>query len=70
MYTEDLYKERFVREYNELKEQFAKLNETLTSDLPFAPACPLDLLQKQLLVMNDYLHILEKRAKIEGIQLK
>lgn len=70
MYTEDLYKERFVKEYNELKEQFTKLDKALTQDFPFAPACPLDLLQKQLLVMNDYLHILEKRAKIEGVQLK
>lgn len=35
----------------------------------FTPSCSKDLLDEQLSVMKQYLHILEVRAEIEGINL-
>lgn len=35
----------------------------------FDPSCSKDLLDEQLTVMRQYLHILEVRAEIEGINL-
>ena len=67
------YKERFIKEYNELSERITKLDNTLkkykNGELALDPNCPYELLYTQLIYMVNYLHILERRAKIEGIKL-
>lgn len=65
------WKERFVKERSELVERIFKLDMMLqrwgTGKFDFEPKCPKKLLQRQLEVMTEYLEILDKRAKIEGI---
>ncbi len=74
----DDYKERFKAEYQQLKIRVDKLNNfcnridaAYNADKVKEPEhdCSLTLLQQQLDVMRDYLHILEIRAIIEGVQL-
>lgn len=67
------WKERFKKEYYELKERFQKLDMMIwkyeKGQLEFAPRCPIDLLKSQRSTMWNYLKILEQRAKIEEIKL-
>lgn len=67
------WKERFKKEYYELRERFQKLDTMLgqyeKGQLEFEPKCPIDLLKRQRSVMWDYLSTLEQRAKIEEIKL-
>ena len=67
------WKERFKKEYYELKERFQKLDKMIgkyeKGQLEFEPRCPIDLLKRQRSVMWDYLSTLEQRAKIEEIKL-
>lgn len=67
------WKERFKKEYYELKERFKKLDMMIgkyeKGKLEFEPKCPIDLLKRQRSVMWDYLSTLEQRAKIEEIKL-
>ena len=67
------WKERFKKEYYELRERFQKLDMMIgqyeKGQLEFKPKCPIDLLKRQRSVMLDYLSILEQRAKIEEIKL-
>lgn len=67
------WKERFRKEYHELRERFQKLDTMIDKyekgQLEFEPKCPIDLLKRQRSVMWDYLSILEQRAKIEEIKL-
>ena len=67
------WKERFKKEYYELKERFKKLDMMIgkyeKEQLEFEPRCPIDLLKRQRSVMWDYLSTLEQRAKIEEIKL-
>ena len=76
------YKERFKAEYYQTKIRFEKLKQfnTLveaaeitgfTDNAVEMPEheCPLHLLSEQQKVMEQYLHILEIRAVIEGIDL-
>lgn len=67
------FKERFKAEYFQLKIRRSGLKNMLekwkNGTLEFEPKCPFHLLQKQLLVMDEYLEVLEERAKIEGIDL-
>ena len=67
------WKERFKKEYYELRERFQKLDTMIDKyekgQLEFEPKCPIDLLKRQRSVMWDYLSILEQRAKIEEIKL-
>lgn len=69
----DDWKERFKKEYYELRERFSKLEYMISKyekgTLEFKPNCPIDLLKSQLRVMYNYLCILQERAKLEGIQL-
>lgn len=69
----DDWKERFKKEYYELKKRFYKLqymiNKYEKGTLEFKPNCPIDLLKSQLHVMHNYLWILQERAKIEDIKL-
>lgn len=67
------FKERFRAEYFQLKIRRSGLKNMLekwkNGTLEFEPMCPFHLLQKQLLVMDEYLEVLEERAKIEGVDL-
>ncbi len=76
------YKKRFKAEYMQTKIRYEKLKAFNTkieaaertmyqktkADEP-KHACPADMLREQQSVMSDYLHILEVRAVIEGIEL-
>ena len=79
----DDYKERFIAEYHQLKERAKRLKAfnrkieaaKLTSDsVKVYPMpehdCPDDLLLRQQMVMEEYLHILEVRALVEGVDLE
>ena len=79
------YKERFKAEYQQTKIRYEKLkafNNKIeaaqrTQEYPFAPKkvdepthdCPVSVLREQQHIMGEYLHILEVRAVIEGIDL-
>lgn len=76
------YKERFIAEYQQTKIRYEKLKYFNTrikaaeltgfSDSPVEMPkhdCPRDLLLEQQHIMGQYLHILEVRAVIEGIEL-
>lgn len=67
------YKDRFKAEYNQLKVRFERLLDMCKSwdegNLKFTPTCPRDIYNRQLSAMLSYLHILEERAIIEGIEL-
>lgn len=76
------YKERFKAEYYQTKIRYEKLKQFNTRieaaertqygykamEMP-KHDCPTDLLRTQQSVMGEYLHILEVRAEIEGIEL-
>ena len=79
------YKERFIAEYILLKQKHEKLKVFNTkieaaSEMAFRVGadkvpmpkhdCPEELLRRQQHVMGEYLHILEVRAVIEGIDLQ
>lgn len=74
MFSDD-YKERFVAEYVQVVTRANRLVEMLVryragaDKLGFKPACPYEELAVQLAYMGDYIMTLEKRAKIEGIDL-
>ena len=73
MMVSDDYKERFRAEYYQAKIRQKKLRNLLdlwnNGELTFTPSCPKDLLEEQELRMDQYILILEKRAKIEGVNL-
>ncbi|MDD6468207.1 MAG: hypothetical protein PUF50_08520 [Erysipelotrichaceae bacterium] len=82
MMNSDNYKERFKSEYQQTKIRYEKLKKFNTYieaasitkfqkneiEMPVHD-CPDHLLLDQQRVMGEYLHILEVRAKIEGIEL-
>lgn len=83
MCSED-YKARFVAEYYQTKIRYEKLKKFNTKieaarqveytvdkfKCPMPPHdCPDELLREQQSVMGNYLHLLELRAEIEGIEL-
>lgn len=77
------YKERFCAEYIQLKQRYEKLRAFNTRieaamrtegldggvDEPMHD-CPASLLREQESVMGEYLHLLEVRAVIEGVDLE
>lgn len=67
------YKIRFMFEYNGLHIRILKLERLLKrwddNELDFEPDSPRYILEKQLEYMRGYLHILEKRAEYENIDL-
>lgn len=72
MNSED-FKERFRAEYFQTKIRYEKLY-TMTikyeaGTLNFTPKCRLNLFSEQKRAMGTYLHCLEVRAEIEGIDL-
>lgn len=80
----DDYKERFKAEYRQTKIRYEKLKRLNTrieaaeytrgyesdvrATMPLHD-CPSSLLREQQHIMGEYLHILEVRAAIEGIDL-
>lgn len=68
------YKERFKAEYWQIKIRWRKLHRMLVKyeagTLDFEPSCSLELLKKQDFYMGSYIHILEIRAEVEGIELE
>ena len=82
MMTSEDYKERFKAEYLQTKIRYEKLKAFNTrieaswranvneSKIPMPKHdCPEELLREQQSLMGQYLHILEVRAVIEGIDL-
>lgn len=80
----DDYKDRFKAEYYQTKIRYEKLKKFNTKieaarqmayttgkcKCPMPPHdCPDELLREQQSVMGNYLHLLEVRAEIEGIEL-
>jgi len=67
------YKERFKAEYYQLKIRYDRLFEIFlkwsAGQLDFMPTCPKSTYSLQLKSMQDYMAILEARAKMEGIEL-
>lgn len=67
------YKERFKAEYLQTKIRYDKLHKMCTKyeagTLNFTPSCSLELLTEQKKHMGMYLHCLEVRAEIEGVEL-
>lgn len=67
------YVSRMIAEYHELKDKYNKLHRMLVKHeagtLDFEPTCPIELLEHQANVMNEYLHTLEVRAEIENVEL-
>ena len=72
MISED-YKERFKAEYYQLLIRYSALERMCLNwdhgELNFTPTCPRSTYDLQLRAMNDYLSVLEARAKIEDIKL-
>lgn len=69
----DCWQERMKREYRETKERYEKLHRAVTKyeagTLNFTQKCSIDLLKQQKRHMGEYLHDLEIRAEIEGVDL-
>jgi len=67
------YEERFIAEYKQLSIRYKTLVNMVikwdNAQLNFIPTCPREIYDDQLLAMKQYLDILEKRAKIENINL-
>ena len=67
------YKERMREEYWFVKDKHDKLHKMLIKSeagtLEFEPTCPIGLLYDQHDAMESYLHCLEVRAEIEGVDL-
>ena len=72
--TSEDYRERFKAEYFQLKIRIEKLSAMLekwdAGELDFEPTCPKELLEEQCNHMDDYRIILERRARLEGIDLE
>lgn len=71
--TSEDYKERFMAEYWQNQIRYEKLHALIVKveagTLGFEPPCPLDVLVAQKANMGRYLHMLEIRAEIEGIDV-
>ena len=69
----DDFKDRFRAEYLQLTIRLSKLEKMLcemkAGTLNFTPKCSYELLYEQAVYMKQYKHVLEERAKIEGIDL-
>ncbi len=67
------YKERFLAEYFQVKIRYDKLKAMVEKwdkgELNFTPTCPRTIYDTQLQAMENYLKVLELRAKIENVDL-
>ena len=72
MASED-WKDRVKAEYWQTQIRYERLHKMVikveAGTLPFQLNCPLELLKEQKRHMGEYLHCLEIRAEIEGVQL-
>ena len=69
----EIWQERMQKEFHDLKTRYEKLHRMVTKyeagTLDFTPNCSLELLRQQKRHMGEYLHDLEIRAEIEGVEL-
>lgn len=73
----DNYKNRMIAEYHQTKIRYEKLKDfcnrieaaQLTAKEEPRHDCPFGMLRDQQRAMGEYLHILEVRAIIEGVEL-
>lgn len=67
------FKDRFKAEYHQLviraKGLKAMLEKYKNGTLPFNPKCSYEIFFTQLVYMENYINVLEERAKIENIEL-
>ena len=67
------FKDRFKAEYYQLQNRRNGLKRMLVNmadgALNFTPKCSYDLLHEQIVYMDGYLSVLEKRAENENINL-
>lgn len=67
------YKERFKAEYFQTKIRRDSLSNMLDrykeGTLSFTPTCSYEILFDQLVILNDYITILEERAIIEQVDI-
>lgn len=67
------FKDRFIAEYAQLKIRLDKLIAMVEKHkngvLEFTPICPIEILEKQIEIMEEYLEVLKQRALIEHIKL-
>lgn len=67
------FKDRFKAEYIQLRVRHNGLKTMIekykNGTLSFEPKCPISIFESQLDIMKDYMVVLEKRAKIESIEL-
>lgn len=60
-------------EYDDLKKRIANLDEEIdfikSQNIKYKPKCPLYILENQRNQMQEYLVILELRAKLEDVEL-
>jgi hypothetical protein len=67
------YKDRFKAEYYQLKIRFDKLKTMVekwdNGTLNFKPTCPREMYDVQLNATNEYLTVLEDRAKLENVEI-
>ena len=65
------YKERFKAEYYQLAYRYDKLKQMYDNwdTLDFTPTCSREIYQEQLSAMENYLIVLEKRAREEEVTL-
>lgn len=73
MMTSTHHEDRFKAEYYQLATRIDRLENMLSrwqeGTLAFQPTCSYELLAAQLNSMKVYLHLLQQRAEIEGIEL-
>lgn len=71
--TSSDYKDRFRAEYNQTFIRCEKLKAMLEKwdkgELNFTPTCPRSLYNLQVRAMEDYITVLQTRAKIEEVTL-
>lgn len=69
----DDYKDRFEAEYRQTVNRANKLRKMVRQyekgELSFKPDSPIELLEWQLKTMDEYIYVLKRRAKYEGITL-
>lgn len=73
MESPDCWQERMKREYRETKERYEKLHRMVVKyeagTLEITPKCSIELLKQQKKHMGEYLHDLEIRGYVEGVEL-
>lgn len=69
--TSNNYEDQFIAEYEQLKERYDKLKETVDNwdTITSTSKCSVSVYQSQLNAMKQYLKILEIRGRVENINL-